>query len=135
MCSTPWSASAAITISAPVISLMTLSIYPPYSPAKKRVTNPGNKKGPRRPLVAHRHVSRVGLATPGGALRYEDQRNERTHASASEFVLCPNASGYKHCVMVGQANCGNNLACAVAAAFKPSFEIVMTRQSEIVNQS
>jgi hypothetical protein len=37
--------------------------------------------------------------------------------------------------MVGQANCGNNLACAVAAAFKPPFEIVMTRQSEIVNQS
>jgi hypothetical protein len=29
----------------------------------------------------------VGLATPGGALRYEDQRNERTHASASRFAL------------------------------------------------
>jgi hypothetical protein len=113
---------------------MTLSIYPPYSPAKKRVTNPGNKKGPRRPLVAHRHVSRVGLATPGGALRYDDQRNERTHVSAS---VCshPNAGGYKHCVMVGQANCGNNLAGAIVATFKLSFEIVMTRQTVIVNQS
>jgi len=85
-------------------------------------------------LVAHRHVSRVGLATPGGALRYEDQRNERTHLSASG-CFCPNASGYKHCVMLGQANCGNNLACAPAAAFKLSFEIVMARQSELVNQS
>jgi hypothetical protein len=37
--------------------------------------------------------------------------------------------------MVGQANCGNNLAGAVVTAFKPSFEIAMTRQSEIVNQS
>src|SRR6516165_10512465 len=134
MCSTPWSASAAITISAPVISLMTLSIYPPYSPAKKRVTNPGNKKGPRRPLVAHRHVSRVGLATPGGALRYEDQRNERTHVSASRFARLPNASGYKHCVMMGQANCGNNRARAPEAMFKLPFEIVMTRQNGNVNQ-
>jgi len=37
--------------------------------------------------------------------------------------------------MAGQANCGNNLACAIAVTFKLSFEIVMTRQSEIVNQS
>jgi hypothetical protein len=37
--------------------------------------------------------------------------------------------------MVGQANCGNNLACTLAAAFKLSFEIVMARQNEIVNQS
>jgi len=77
-------------------------------------------------LVAHRHVSRVGLATPGGALRYEDQRNERTHVSAS-VCSYPNAGGYKHCVTVGQANCGNNLACAHTAAFKLSFEIVMAR--------
>jgi hypothetical protein len=37
--------------------------------------------------------------------------------------------------MVGQANCGNNLACAPAAAFKLPFEIANARQSEIVNQS
>jgi len=37
--------------------------------------------------------------------------------------------------MVGQANCGNNLACMITAAFKLSFEIVMARQNEIVNQS
>jgi hypothetical protein len=37
--------------------------------------------------------------------------------------------------MAGQANCGNNLARAAAAAFKLAFEIVMTRQSAIVNQS
>jgi hypothetical protein len=37
--------------------------------------------------------------------------------------------------MVGQANCGDNLACTLAAAFKLPFEIGITRQSEIVNQS
>jgi hypothetical protein len=37
--------------------------------------------------------------------------------------------------MVGQANCGNNLASASAPMFKLSFEIAMTRQTAIVNQS
>jgi len=37
--------------------------------------------------------------------------------------------------MLGQANCGNNLACAFAAAFKLPFEIVTARQTAIVNQS
>jgi hypothetical protein len=37
--------------------------------------------------------------------------------------------------MVGQANCGDNLAAAAAPAFKLLFEIVMTRQIGFVNQS
>jgi hypothetical protein len=36
--------------------------------------------------------------------------------------------------MVRQANCGDNLAAGAAAAFKLPFEIVMTRQTEFVNQ-
>jgi hypothetical protein len=50
-------------------------------------------------------------------------------------LLLSECGGYKHCVMVGQANCGDNLACTLAAAFKLPFEIGITRQSEIVNQS
>jgi hypothetical protein len=37
--------------------------------------------------------------------------------------------------MVGQDNCGDNLAAAVTSAFKLSFEIAMTGQTVFVNQS
>jgi hypothetical protein len=51
------------------------------------------------------------------------------------LLLLPNAGGYKHCVIGGQENCGNNLAAASVPTFKLLFEIVNPRQSAVVNQS
>jgi hypothetical protein len=94
--------------------------------------HPGNKKGTSKaPGIAHRHVSRVELSTPGGAPRYENQRrNKSKHRS----VLSLQGAGYKHCGSLGQAKCGRIAARRVAADFKRTFEIGMTRQIIIVNQ-
>src|SRR5262249_37410562 len=104
----------------------------PVQAARREWTesNSGNKKGPSKALVCAPPRLAGSSATPGGALRYEDQQNERTHASASCLSLILIAGGYKHCVSLGQANCGNNLARAGAGSFKPAFEIVTTRKND-----
>src|SRR5215469_9253780 len=71
MCSTPWSARAWITISAPVISVMGL-LHPYRVVLSGRFS--GNQKGARKPLYAHRHNSQAALAAPGDALPKYDNK-------------------------------------------------------------
>src|SRR5260370_6651467 len=72
------------------------------------------KKGLEGPLGRAPPRLAGGLSTPGGALRYEDQRccSKSTHGCAlrSEAVF------YMHCGSAGQVNCGGNTPRRGAAA-------------------
>src|ERR1700722_606482 len=78
MCSAPWSASAWITISAPVISVMGGS----YS-SELVLLRPGIKKGPKAPVRASPQ-SQAALAAPGDALPKYDNKIAHGHALLAE---------------------------------------------------
>src|ERR1700722_13951589 len=131
MCSTPWSASASITISAPVISVIVRSTLL-SSLAHSIRQYFGNKKGTSKgPWIAHRQASWVGLSTPGGAPGYyEDQQSRKT---THECAPCSQAPFYMHCGSAGQAKCGGNPAARAGAHFKRAFEIGTARITAIFN--
>src|SRR5580692_8235362 len=89
------------------------------------------KKGLEGPLGRAPPRLAGGLSTPGGALRYENQRgrNQSTHGCAlpSETVI------YMHCGSAGQAKCGGNPARQSPPHFKRAFEIDRTGKTAIVN--
>src|SRR5262245_30777527 len=119
MCSTPWSASASITISAPVISRpvapvpgLLVVIIRSVTPGPHLIAV-GIKKGPVSPLPAHRRIV-DGLATPGGApanyqsnfIAHFDQQSpfrcaflyalRRTGSSDIRVVRCQTSSESPH---------------------------------------
>src|SRR5579862_4713430 len=97
-----------------------------FGSAGLRVT----KKGLERPLGRAPPRLAGGLSTPGGALRYEDQRGRKiTHGCA----LRSEAAIYMHCGSAGQAKCGGNPARRLVAYFKRAFEIDRTGKTAIVN--
>jgi hypothetical protein len=79
----------------------------------------------------------VGSSTPGGALRYEDQRNKNPHVFDLSGPLARFVQRvvYKHCVRPGQVKCGQIAALPARQIFKQAFEIESTGKTAIVYQS
>src|ERR1700675_820605 len=85
------------------------------------------KKGLEGPLGRAPPRLAGGLSTPGGALRYENQRDRKiTHGCA----LHSEAMIYMHCGSAGQVNCGGNPALRPLAYFKRPFEIDRAGQTQ-----
>ena len=91
------------------------------------------KKGLEGPWIAHRHVSRVGSSTPGGAPRYENQRRCK-----STHVVCPSAA-VAIFISIVAARVKQNAAAMrlgrAAANFKPRLKSERRGKTAIVNHS
>ena len=132
MCSTPWSASASITISAPVISrpgaaapLTLHSSSTPLTSISFAQADPGNQKGAQKPLFP-RTAEPWEIEPPqGGAPSYDNQ--PLSNFIAHLRTLSPFRCVYRDGIPSGQGQIGENRPETAKGAGSGALSVLLCR--------